>query len=137
LSPTKIGEVGDTGQTQYFNKTTGQPEWLTTSTTGAPPAGYSAQDPKTRTDITESVDAPGGINYKKFSDGSYGRFDLTTGGYTQANSADFMAAKRVNDANKALEDLKNGILTPTQQSQIDSLKAQFKVLIDQQPLYLQ
>ena len=119
------------GQTQYFNNTTGAPEWLPTSPTGAP-TGYSTQSPKTRTDVTATVDAPGGITYKQFSDGTYGRFDLTSGGYTQANAADFQQAKSYSTAQKQLEDLQNGILTPMQQTLLNSIKQQWQSLIDKQ-----
>lgn len=121
-----------TGQTQYFNATNGQSQWLPTPSDGSTPPGYSTNNPMTRTDVTQSVDGPGGITYKQFSDGTYGRFDLSTGGFTQANSSDFQLASQYNEANTAFENLKNGILTPNQQSLIDGIKSQYEALIKQQ-----
>jgi hypothetical protein len=130
--PTPEDTLAHEGQTQYFNVNNGQSQWLPTPADGSTPPGYSTQNPMTRTDVTQSVDGPGGITYKQFSDGTYGRFDLSTGGYTQANSADFQLASQYNEANTAFENLKNGILTPTQQSLIDGVKSQYEALIKSQ-----
>lgn len=122
--------VAHPGQTQYYNQTTGQAEWLPTSAT--PPAGFSSQDPKTRTDVLDSIDAPGGITIKKFSDGTYGRFNLSTGEYSQVSSADFQAAQDLASTTTDLTNLRNGILSAAQQKQVDNITAQYQALIKQQ-----
>ncbi len=86
----------------------------------------------TRTDVTSSIDAPGGLVYKQFSDGTYARVNLTTGEATSASSSDYQLAQQLKTANDSLSNLQNGILSPEQQSQVDNIKSQFTSLIEKQ-----
>lgn len=135
-NPTPEDSIIHEGQSQFYNNITGESEWLDSSKlqNGQPPSGYSTQNPKTRTDIVGTADAGAGdsVVIKQFSDGTYGRFNTSTGDYTPATSGDFAAAQRVGTANTALDNLQKGILSPAQQTQLDSLKSQFQALIDQQ-----
>ncbi len=137
--PTPEDQLLHEGQTQYYNTVTAQPEWIDNSkaVNGQPPQGYSLTNPKERSDVVSTADAQAGdgVVIKQFSDGTYGRFNTSTGDYTPATAGDFAAAQRVGTANTALDNLQKGILTPAQQTQIDSLKAQFQALIDKQTVY--
>jgi hypothetical protein len=96
------------------------------------PTGYSAQDPTTRKDVSDSVSAGGGVIIKKFVDGTYGRFNTTTNDYAQVSSEDFNNAQRAADAQKISDDAKNGVYLPAQQAQIDATMKLYQDTIDKQ-----
>lgn len=124
----KILNAPDAGMQEAYNTTTGQRD---DQPVGPLPAGFSSQNPQTRTDVTNTVDAGNGVQYKQFSDGTYGRFNVSTGAYSQATPSDFAQAQAVQTATNNLKNIQNGILTPAQQSQIDSVTGSFNNLITQ------
>src|ERR1035437_8059561 len=60
------------GEKPFFNNTTGASENKVPNPDGTPPTGYSTQDPKTRTDVTNTATDTNGVQYKQFTDGTYG-----------------------------------------------------------------
>ena len=123
------------GQQQYYNTVTGQQEWVSPNANGGVPQGYSTQDPKSRTDYTavQTVEPDGSsIEYRKFSDGTYGRFNLQTGTYSSTGEAAFQTATNAANATKEIANLKNGIYSPEQQSQIDGIARGWQAAIDKQ-----
>lgn len=123
-----LADMPTDGNQWVYNTVTGERKEVPTGTI---PAGYSSQNPTSRTDVQDSVSDQYGTTIKKFTDGTYGRFDIN-GNYSQGTQAMFDGAKRVNDANTALDNLTKGILTPEQQSQIESIKKNYADLIDKQ-----
>ncbi len=120
------------GQQNLFNTRTGLKEWVdTTSVAGGIPSGYSAQDPKTRTDVSDSIQDADGTTIDKLSDGTYRRVDIN-GNYTLGTQAMFDNAKRVNDLNTALDNARKGIYSPSQKAQLDSIQKNYDELIRKQ-----
>jgi hypothetical protein len=132
LEQAQTNQILHPGQSQYFNNTTGQEEYLTTPTDGNTPVGYSKSDPTTRTDVSNEIQAPGGTTIKQFSDGTYGRFNLTTGGYSQVSQGDYLQAKDWSDAHTAANNAAKGIYSPSQQNQLDNVMTQYDSLIAKQ-----
>lgn len=118
--------------TQLWNLSNGQQENVPDSkiTNGTAP-GYSTNNPTTL-GATATVAGSNGETYKQFPDGTYGMFDASGNYVTAANSAQFNAAKATQDAQTALTNIRNGIYSPTQQAQLDSITAQYKTLLDKQ-----
>lgn len=129
LEDAQVNEVLHPGQTQLYNTRTGEQEWV--SSTGSTPPGYSISNPKTRTDIADSVTDSEGNTINKLSDGSYSRIDIN-GNYTLGTSQMFSDASRVNDLNKSLDDARKGIYSPEQQNQLSGIQSQYQDLIDKQ-----
>lgn len=98
---------------------------------GKLPAGYSLQNPKERTDVSDSITDENSTTFKKFSDGSVGRFDKY-GNYVASSEAEFNSAKRIQDLNKTLDNARNGIFDPNQQAQLDGVKDVYTDLINKQ-----
>lgn len=131
LETAQTNQILHPGQTQLYNTRTGEQEWVDNSN-GTPP-GYSNTNPKTRTDVTDSVQDADGTTIDKLSDGTYRRVDIN-GNYTIGTSAMFSNAQRVNTLSTALDDLRNGIFTPTQQTQLNGIESDYKKLIDKQSI---
>lgn len=128
-------QVAHPNQTQLYNLTNGQQEWVDNNKlTNGTTTGYSTTNP-TAMGAISSVAGSNGETYKQFADGTYGMFDAAGNYVTAANSAQFQSAKRVQDTNTALDNLNNGVLTPTQQSQVDSIKQAYADLISKQTTY--
>lgn len=124
--------VAHPNQTQLYNLTNGQQEWVDNTTLiNGNKTGYSSTNPTTM-GATNVVQGQNGETYKQFADGTYGMFDAAGNYVTAANSAQFQSAQRVQDANTAFDNLNKGILTPNQQNQIDSIKQQYADLINKQ-----
>lgn len=120
-------DAPDIGKQKAYNSYTGERE---DQPLGHLAAGYSTLNPKERTDVVDSVDAPG-ATYKKFSDGTYGRF-TGTGDYSQANSADFAQGRSWKEASDAADNAKKGLYNPAQQSQIDAIMASAQAAVRKQ-----
>lgn len=123
-----LAEQPAPGMQKVYSTITGQESEIPQGTV---PPGYSTQNPLTRQDVQDTVTDQYGTKIVKFSDGTYGRFDIN-GNYVQGTAEMFSAAKRVNDANTALDNLKNGIYSSEQQSQIDNIKNMYSQLMDKQ-----
>lgn len=121
-NPTAEDQVLHEGQTQLYNNTSGQAEWVDNSkiTNGTAP-GYTATNPQTVA-VTGSVQDNNNNTLNQYADGHYGLVD-SAGNYVNITSQTYNNAKAVSDAQKALTDLQNGILTPDQQSQVNNLIA--------------
>lgn len=124
----KLLSQPDTGNQFVYNQYTGEQKEIPQ---GVVPQGYSTQNPTQRTDVADTVVDDEGNTIKKFSDGTYGRFD-SLGNYSIGSEAMFNDIQNVNDVTKDLLNLRNGILTPAQQSQVDDITKQYKDLIDKQ-----
>lgn len=103
---------------------------------GNVPPGYASSNPTAAPTlpVTDTVTDPVGNTYKQYSDGTYGKFDATGAYQGQASSQDFQTNKDGQGLLTSLNQVINGTypLSPTQQAQIDGLKAQFATLIQQQ-----
>lgn len=97
---------------------------------GEIPQGYFSQNPKTRSDVNNTANVDNGVQYKEFSDGTFGRFDAT-GNFTQVTKAAFDDAKNMEGIIQKKNDIINGVhkLSPNQQAQIDSLTSKYGELI--------
>lgn len=129
IEQAQTDQVLHPGQQNLFNTRTGAQEWV--DTTSGTPAGYTTQDPKSRTDVADSVQDSDGTTIDKLSDGTYRRVDIN-GNYTLGTQSMFDSAKRVNDLSKSLDDARKGIYSPSQQSQLDSIQKNYQTLIDKQ-----
>ncbi len=129
----------DTPETGHLHAWNGQGSRIE-SPIGAPlPEGYSLTNPNapkvapTTPELASATDSVGNV-YKKYSDGTYGKFD-PTGVYTgPAQSQDFTTAQHGQAIFDSLNSALNGTypLSASQQSQVDGLKAQFQQLIKSQ-----
>lgn len=103
---------------------------------GNVPPGYASSNPTAAPTlpVTDTVTDPVGNTYKQYSDGTYGKFDATGAYQGQASSQDFQTNKDGQGLLTSLNQVINGTypLSPTQQAQVDGLKAQFATLIQQQ-----
>lgn len=126
----KIANAPDEGMQEAYNLKTGQRE---DQPIGALQSGYSAHNPTTRTDVSNSVSDNNGVTYKQFSDGTYGRIDQS-GNYSQATPQSFQAAQAASDVQKKILAIQNGTfqLPPNQQAQLDGLSAKYSGLMLQQ-----
>lgn len=132
LEDAQTNSVLHPDQTQLYNLSNGQQEWVDDSkVTNGTAVGYSANNP-TSMGAVSTVEGSNGETYKQFSDGTYGMFDAAGNYVTAANSAQFQAAKEVADANTAFDNAKNGIYSPTQQAQIDAMNSQYQALVAKQ-----
>lgn len=119
-------------QTQLYNLSNGQQEWVDNSkVTNGTATGYSATNPTAMGAVSTAV-GNNGETYKQFPDGTYGMFDASGNYVTAANSAQFQAAQDTQTATTALNNAKNGIYSPTQQAQIDAITSQYQTLLDKQ-----
>lgn len=121
-NPTAEDQVLHEGQTQFYNNTSGQPEWLDNSqitTQGQAPTGYSSTNPQTVA-VTGTITDNNNNTLNQYSDGHYGLVD-SAGNYVNITAQTYNNAKAVSDSQTALSNLQNGILTPDQQSQINNL----------------
>ena len=117
------------GETKFYNQYTGKEEWLPTTST--PPSGYSTLDPKTRTDVSNSIQDAEGNVIKQFSDGTYARIDAS-GNYTLGSEQMFKDATRVKEIGDALDNARKGIYSSTQQMQLDNMMNDYNELIRKQ-----
>lgn len=119
-------------QTQLYNLSNGQQEWVDDSkVSNGTATGYSATNP-TQMGSTATVAGSNGETYKQFPDGTYGMFDAAGNYVTAANSAQFQSAKNVQDTTTALNNAKAGIYDPAQQSQIDGITSDYQAAMDKQ-----
>ncbi len=101
--------------------------------------GYSEVNPTapkvapTTPEVASSTDSVGNM-YKKYSDGTYGKFDPTGVYKGPAQIQDFTTAQHGQAIFDSLNSALNGTypLTASQQTQVDGLKAQFQQLIKSQ-----
>lgn len=121
-SPTAEDTVLHEGQTQLYNNTSGQTEWVDNSkiVNGTAP-GYSTTDPQSVA-VTGTVTDNNNNTLKQYADGHYGLVD-SAGNYVNITPQTYNNAKAVSDAQTALTNLQNGILTPDQQTQVNNLIA--------------
>lgn len=113
-------------QTQLYNLSNGQQEWVDNSkVTNGTANGYSTNNPST-IGATATVAGNNGETYKQFPDGTYGMFDAAGNYVTAANSAQFQAAKETQAAMTALDNVRNGIYSPTQQAQLDAIQSTYQ-----------
>lgn len=124
-------QIMNPGQTQYYSNADGSVVSLPTTPDGQPPAGYSTVPPQNRP-TTDSFSSSDGSNYMQFNDGTYGKFNPTTGTFQTINQGAFSAQKQIFNDTKRLNDLKNGIYSTEQQQQIDAITAQYTDLINRQ-----
>ncbi len=129
LEQAQTDEILHPGQTKLFNTRTGEEEWIDSSS--GTPSGYSKQNPKTRTDVSESVQDADGTTIDKLADGTYRRVDIN-GNYTLGTPAMFNNAKRVNFLSESLDEARKGIYTPSQQAQLDNIQKSYIDLISKQ-----
>lgn len=121
-NPTAEDSILHEGQTQLYNTTSGQSEWVDNSkiSNGTAP-GYMSTNPQTVA-VTGSVQDNNNNTLNQYADGHYGLVD-SAGNYVNITPQTYNNAKAVADAQTALTNLHNGILTPDQQSQINNLIA--------------
>lgn len=124
----KIANAPDTGLQEAYNQKTGQRE---DQSIGNLPPGYTSQNPNTRTDVSDTANVGNGIQYKKFGDGTYGRFD-SNDNYSMATAQAFLDAKDQEGINTKITSILNGTfkLPPAQQAQLDGIQAKYNTLID-------
>jgi hypothetical protein len=74
-----------------------------------------------------------GVQYKKFTDGTYGRFD-EQGNYSPATAASFQAATDAQGVSDKIKSIQNGTfqLPANQQAQLDGLSSKYAALITAQ-----
>ena len=127
----KLMNTPETGNQFIYNQTTGErSEIPTTQTT---PAGFTNTDVANAPAVDTATTANSII--KKFSDGSYGMFDVTTGKYVGGASAqNFNDAKGAQKTKDDLVSIQNGTypLTSAQQAQIKTITDYYQKLVDQQ-----
>ena len=124
--------IADEGKTQYWSKDTGQPEMIPTPTDGTVPTGYTTTDPINGM-AQDTVSSADGFQYKELADGTYVAYNPTTNTFKQINQGTFDAQKQISKVTSDLTNLQNnGILSQTQQSQIDAITSQYQNLINQQ-----
>lgn len=94
------------------------------------PNGYTTENPVERTDVQESIIDDFGNEYRKFSDGTYGRFD-PAGNYIGSNATSFNNAKQVGEIRDKVKQIINGTypLTDTQKAQIEGVQSEYQKLI--------
>lgn len=131
-NPTPEDTITHDGQTQFYNTTSGQPQWINNSqvTNGQPPTGFSTTNPQTVA-VTSSVQDNNNNTLNQYADGHYGLVD-SAGNYVNITAQTYNNAKAVSTAQTALNNLQNGIMTPDQQTQLNNITQQFQTLIDQQ-----
>lgn len=100
---------------------------------GKIPPGYSKQDPKLRTDVSDSITDEYGNVISRMSDGTYRRID-PAGNYSMGSEFEFTNAKRIQTVLKSLDAAVNGSypLSESQLGQLESTKAQYQTLIKNQ-----
>lgn len=116
------------GQVQMFNQRTGAQEWVAPGT-----PGYGTQNPSTRTDVSNTADVGNGIQYKQFSDGTFGRFD-SAGNFSPATAQAFQDAKNQESINTKIQSILNGtfVLPANQQTQLNGISSKYADLIAKQ-----
>ena len=115
LEEAQTNEILHPGQSQLYNIRTGEQEWVN-STNGEVPLGYSNLNPKTRGDVTNSIQDSNGNTIDELSDGTYRRIDIN-GNYTIGTQQMFNDAKRVQEFSNDLDNIRQGIYNPSQQKQ--------------------
>lgn len=116
------------GQTQLYNQATGAQDWVSPGT-----PGYGSENPLTKV-AKSSVDIGNGVTYKKYADGTYARFNANTGTYSQATAGDYSNAQQQSIVSDKINSIINGsyVLSPNEQSQINSIKSTYSSLISKQ-----
>lgn len=127
----QIVDNPDAGFQFVYNKSTGERTQM--------PIGQTTQNGFTNVDVknaagVESAQDTNGTVFKKFNDGTYGSFNPSGEYQGPATNQDFQGAKRSTELRSKMDQVIDGTypLTPGQQSQIDSIKAQFQDLISKQ-----
>lgn len=125
----RIVNAPDEGMQESYYVKTGQ---RSDQPAGSLPAGYSSQNPSTRTDVSNTANVGNGIQFKQFSDGTYGRFDAS-GNYSPATAQAFQDAINEQSITDKIKAIQNGSyqLPANQQSQLDGLSAKYAGLIAQ------
>lgn len=128
----QIADTPDPGNAWYYDAQGNKVQ----SPIGAPPAGYSAVNPKVgpTTNVANSASLSSGTTFKQFADGTYGQYDAQ-GGYVGAATANqYNTAKDSEDITASFKQALNGSypLKPYQQAQISNVQAMYQKLIDQQ-----
>jgi hypothetical protein len=128
----QLDEINHPGQEQQYSTTTGQQEWVEPGT-----PGYTTVNPnQVGKSYVSEADAGTGTTIRQLPDGSYVRWNSTSDSYAGAATAgQFNLAKAAQNAQKQLQDLKNGILNPLQRSQVDGINAQLAKDIAKMELY--
>lgn len=128
-----ISDTPDAGyKFAYSTKDGSRTQVLANQTT---PAGLSDINPATA-QASDTTTTGGGLTIKAFADGTYGRFDVNGNYIGQTNQQEFQNSKNEQDTLTRINQIANGTypLTPTQQAQVDGLKAQFQELLKQQEI---
>lgn len=125
----KIANAPEPGMQEAYNLKTGQRE---DQPSGTLSPGYSTQNPNYRNDVSDVATDTNGVQYKQFSDGTYGRFD-SSGNYSPATAASFQAAKDAQGISDKIKSIINGTfqLPPNQQAQLQGLSDKYAALIQQ------
>lgn len=116
------------GQVQMYNQKTGAQEWVAPNT-----PGYSSQNPQTRKDVSATANTGNGVQYKQFSDGSYGRYDAA-GNFSPTTAQAFSDAKQQEGVKSKIDSILNGsfVLPQNQQAQLTGIQAKYADLIAKQ-----
>lgn len=127
----QLDEIDHPGEKLQYNLATGDQEWAAIGT-----PGYSEINPNKKiNNFTEEADAGTGITIRKLSDGTYARYNATTGTYAgQATATEFTDAQTVQDIKKLRDDALKGIYSKSQQAQINGVVNDYQNLINEQKL---
>jgi len=126
-----IANTPEPGMQESYSTATGQ---RLDQPVGTLPPGYQSINPAIAgNNYLSEADAGTGTTIRQLSDGTYVRWNTLSNIYAGGASAqEFNQAKTAQNAQDALRNLQNGILTPGQQSQVDAIQAQLKKDIDTQ-----
>jgi len=123
----------DTGYKFIYNTKTGQEEQIALDQ--QVPSGYTTIDVKNAPGVETTTSADGNITFKQLPDGTYGKYDSTTGEYMgMSNANQFNLMKTGQASAKAYQDaVANGpMLTENQKAIIKGIQDTYQRLIDTQ-----
>ena len=124
-----IAATPENGQQWVYDTKTGERSSIAIGS--AIPPGYTTTNVKVAGgNVAEGIT----IDFKQFPDGTYGRFDKNGNYQGQATQADFTQAQNAKQASDRIDQISAGnfILSPSEQAQIDSIKAIYAQHIKEQ-----
>jgi len=128
----KIANEPDPGNKWIYDRNGNRTQILASE---AVPYGYTTTDQKGSAPVDEV--SSGVSTYRKFADGSYGKFDKGTGTYQGfATADDFTKAQTQKQISDKIDQiaLGNFVMSPEQQAQVDAVKAQYDRFIKEQEI---